>query len=108
MKIATAMIEGSSTKKAITISVRCQLGLRLLWVGEAARPRSPETETVLCAKSCISCCRDQRRLRGGDIAAGKHIVERQVIVEQEALLGRRAMLQASDQCVTHPIFHSQQ
>src|SRR6186713_2151908 len=104
MKIATAMIDGRSTKKAITISPFSRLRC-LTWVGEAARPRSPETVTVLFAKCCFLRRRHQRRLGCGDIAAREHVVERQVIVQQEALLGGGAMLQATYQRVALPVFH---
>ena len=51
--IATSKIEGAKTTIAISVSPRNQSGLlRLLVVEGAARPPSPETETVLFAKTC--------------------------------------------------------
>src|SRR5690349_14458036 len=108
MKIATARIEGRSTNTASAMSPLSQRRRRLVWVGEAAKPLSPETATVLFAKCCVSRHLHQLRLGCGDISARIHVVERQVIVQQEALLSRRAVLQAGHQGVALPVIHGRQ
>src|SRR3954469_22576650 len=108
MKIATAMTEGRSTKTASTMSLFSRRRPRLIWVGEAAKPPSPETATVLFAKCCVSRHLHQLRLGRGDISTRIHIIERQVIVQQEALLGRGAVLEAGYQGVALPVLQGRQ